>query len=176
MARYREDHGVERPELALKRVVAMAQATIAGCDAAAVTLVRNGRAIPVVSTTDMARELDSVQCRTGEGPSLDAIRQLQVFNVATDADARSWPGFSKEATARGVLSSLSVPLTVGGEAVGALNLYSHSPEAFIGCEAIAVVFGSQAAATVSGALPGIGTAAESRLASEPASEDRTAAV
>lgn len=166
MARYGDDHGVERPEVALKRVVALAQAAIADCDAAAVTLVRNGRAIPVVSTTELGRELDSVQCRAGEGPSLDAIRQLQVFNVATDAEARSWPGFSKEAAARGVLSSLSVPLTVGGEAVGALNLYSRSPDAFTGRESVAVVFGCQAAATVSGALPGI----------QISSEDRTAAV
>lgn len=163
---------MERPELALKRVVALAQATISGCDAAAVTLVRNGRAIPVVSTTDVARELDSVQCRTGEGPSLDAIRQLQVFNVATADDSRSWPGFSKEATARGILSSLSVPLTVGGVAIGALNLYSTSADAFAGCEAVAVVLGCQAAATMSGALPGIRTAP----ARPPAPEDRTAAV
>lgn len=164
MARYGDDHGIERPEVALKRVAALAQASISGCDAAAVTLVRNGRAMPVVSTSDIGRELDSVQCRTGEGPSLDAIRQLQVFNVATAADARSWPGFSKEATARGVLSSLSVPLTVGGEAVGALNLYSKRADAFVGFEAVAVVFGCQAAATVSGALPGIRTSPEDRTA------------
>lgn len=166
MVRYGNDHGVERPEVALRRVVALAQAAIEGCDSAAVTLVRSGRAMPVVSTGEIARELDFVQCRSGEGPSLDAIRQLQVFNVATAADAVSWPGFSKEATARGVFSSLSVPLTVGGEAVGALNLYSKRPDAFVGCEAVAVVFGCQAAATVSGALPGIRTT----------SEDRTAAV
>lgn len=162
---------MERPELALKRVVALAQSTISGCDAAAVTLLRNGRVIPVVSTTDVARELDSVQCRTGEGPSLDAIRQLQVFNVATADDSRSWPEFSKAATARGILSSLSVPLTVGGVAVGALNLYSRRAEAFAGCEAVAVVFGGQAAATLSEALP-VRTAPEL----PPASEDRTAAV
>ncbi|HUR19031.1 MAG TPA: GAF domain-containing protein [Acidimicrobiales bacterium] len=166
MARLSEVHGAERPELSLKRVISMAQATIVGCDGAAVTLVRDGRAMPVVSTTEMARELDSIQCRTGEGPSLDAIRQLQVFNVATGAEARSWPGFSKEATARGVLSTLSVPLTVGGEAIGALNFYSRSADAFVGCEAVAVVFGCEAATTVSGALPGI----------RPAPEDRTAAV
>lgn len=164
MARYGAEHGVERPEVALKRVVAMAQASITGCDAAAVILVRNGRAIPVVSANEIARELDSIQCRTGEGPSLDAIRQLQVFNVATAADARSWPRFSDEATARGIHSSLSVPLTVGGEAVGALNLYSRAVDAFTGCEPVAVAFGCQAAATLSGALPGIRTTTEDRTA------------
>lgn len=163
---------MERPELALKRVLALAHATIPRCDAAAVTLVRNGRAIPVASTSELARELDSIQCRTGDGPSMDAIRQLQVFNVATGDESSSWPGFSKEAMARGVLSSLSVPLTLGGFAIGALNLYSTSAEAFAGCEAAAVVFGCQAAATVPGALPGIRTAPER----PPATEDRTAAV
>jgi transcriptional regulator with GAF, ATPase, and Fis domain len=145
----------ERPEAALKRVVALAQARIAGCDAASVTLMRGGRAMAVVSTADVARELDSAQCRTGEGPCLDAIRQLQVFNVATAADARSWPRFSEEAAARGIFTTLAVPLTVGGEAVGALNLYARRPDAFAGREADAVVFGSQAASTVSGALPGM---------------------
>lgn len=144
-----------RPEVALKRFLALAQTRFAGCDAASVTLVRGGRLMPVASTTDKARELDSVQCRTGEGPCLDAIRQLQVFNVSIAADARSWPRFSQEAAARGILSSLSVPLTIGGEAIGALNLYGCQPETFVGCEAEALLFGAQAAEAVGAALPGI---------------------
>lgn len=160
------EHGLhdvpERPEVALRRVVALAQARFPGCVAASVTLVRSGRAMPVASTAEVARELDSVQCRSGEGPCLDAIRQLQVFNVAVGDHARSWPGFTKEAMARGIHSSLSVPLTVGGEAVGALNMYGAAPEDFAGCEAAAVVYGSRAAATVSGALPGIRTRQEDR--------------
>lgn len=147
----------DRPEVALKRVVALARARFSGCDAASVMLVRRGRAMPVVSTAEVARELDSAQCRNGEGPCLDAIRQLQVFNVSTATDARSWPRFSEEAAARGIVSSLSVPLTVGGEAIGALNLYGRQPDAFAGCEADAVLLGAQAAVTVSAALPGIRT-------------------
>jgi len=147
--------------MTLKRVVGLAQARIGGCAAASVTLVRGGRAMPVVSTAEVARELDAIQCRTGEGPCLDAIRQLQVFNVATPAaSTRLWPRFSEEASARGISSSLSVPLTSGGEAIGALNLYGRSVDAFAGCEADAVVFGARAAAAVSGALPGIRTRRE----------------
>lgn len=157
--------GLERPEAALRRVVTLAQARLAGCVAASVTLVRSGRAIPVVCTAEVARELDAIQCRSGEGPCLDAIRQLQVFNVATAAEARPWPTFSEAAAQRGILSSLSVPLTAGGEAIGALNLYGGTPDAFAGCEAAAVVFGTQAAATVSGALPGIRNRTEDRTPS-----------
>lgn len=147
------DGAVDRPAVALTRVVALARAGLAGCDAASLTLMRNGRAIPVASTSDVARELDSIQCRTGEGPCLDAIRQLQVFKVNTATDARSWPVFSRAARSRGIVSSLSVPLTLGGEAVGALNFYARGLGVFDGCEAGAVVFAAQAAATVSGALP-----------------------
>jgi len=151
--------GADRPEAALKRVVARALAAIGACEAAGVTLVRNGRTMSVVSTADIARELDAAQCRADEGPSLDAIRQLQVFNVGEASHAASWPRFREAAAARGIRSSLSVPLTAGGEAFGALNLYSSIPDAFAGCEADAVVFAAQAAqaaAALSGALPGPG--------------------
>ena len=131
----------------------MAQTSIDGCNSAGVTLLRGGRAIPVVATGDTARELDLVQCRAGHGPCLDAIRQLQVFNVADAALATSWPDFSRAAMAKGVRSSLSVPLTVGGDALGAMNLYGELVDAFTGLEAAAVVFAVEAASTLSGALP-----------------------
>jgi len=142
---------VDRLEAALKRVVVRAQAAISGCEAAGLTLLRNGRTMSVVSTADIARELDVAQCRADEGPSLDAIRQLQVFNVGQAAHAASWPRFRKAAAAGGILSILSVPLTAGGEALGALNLYSSVQDAFAGCEAEAVMFAAEAAATLSGA-------------------------
>lgn len=159
------ERGFERPEVALRRVVTLAQAGLPGCVAASLTLVRGGRAMPVVSTAEVARQLDAIQCRAGEGPCLDAIRQLQVFNVATSAEARSWPAFSEAAAERGIQSSLSVPLTAGGEAIGALNLYGGAADSFAGCEAVAVVFGTEAAATVSGALPGIRNRSEDRSSS-----------
>lgn len=138
-----------RPEAALKRLVARAAAGVGGCDMAAITLVRNGRVIPVVSSADVARELDVVQCRAGEGPSLDAIRQLQVFHVSPANDAPSWPRFSEAAAARGIASSLSVPVTHRGEALGAMNFYARSVDAFAGCEADGLVFAAEAGAVLS---------------------------
>lgn len=156
-----------RPEAALQHVARMARDGIDGCDAASVTLLRNGRAMSVASTAEVARELDAVQWLADEGPSLDAIRQLQVFNVKKPSMERSWPRFGAAAEANGIHASLSVPITVGGDALGALNLYGRRPNALDGCAADALKFATQAADALAGARLGVVDVAESHERPSP---------
>jgi GAF domain-containing protein len=48
---------------------------------------------------------------------------------STDADDR-WPEFLDAARAHGIHSSLSLPLLVAGDGIGALNLYAEPPSRF----------------------------------------------
>jgi GAF domain-containing protein len=135
----------ERTGDELRRCVDAAESTIGGCDAAAVTIVGKRRARVAACTSEVARELEAAQYRAGEGPSVDAVRQLQVFNVDSIAEAHSWPRFRSTAIEKGIRSSLSVPLTVRGEALGVLNLYSRRPDAFRDCEVVAMVLAARTA-------------------------------
>lgn len=135
-------------ETTLGRVAELAEGMVKGCDGASITIRRRGELVTAVSTAERARDIDGAQYEAGNGPCLDASDQLQAFNVASIADEGSWPAFREAAIQRGVRSSLSLPLTFGGQALGALNLYSGEPNAFDHCLEVCLMFVAQAAAAV----------------------------
>jgi transcriptional regulator with GAF, ATPase, and Fis domain len=144
--------GREDVEAGLQAVVDRAAVAVRACEAAGLSILDQGHLTSVVGTGPLARQLDGAQCRAGNGPCLDAIRQLQVFAVRHPAEARSWPVFRRAAVAAGVRSGLFVPLTRRGEALGTLSLYSHRADAFDGCLTVGLRLAAQAA-EVLGAAP-----------------------
>ena len=114
----------------LESVVAIAKRTIPGCDAAGVILLIDGVPTSTAVTDRLAVEIDLVQYQTGEGPCLAAIAESQVIRIdVIERDSR-FARFAPGALDHEINSILSMPLEVGGTAVGALNLYSHEANAF----------------------------------------------
>lgn len=118
----------------LLRVVALDVRTFGCCDAASVTLLGILDLDGEVCTSAVAYRLDQAQ-RGGGGPCIDAVRFLQIFNVGCISTAPAWHDYRAAAAADGIRSSLSVPMTRGGAAIGRLNLYSENLDGFDGCEA-----------------------------------------
>lgn len=147
-----EAEGTEEEAL---RLVAERACSSAGCVAAGITVVRGGVGL-VVGTSLLGRRLEQDQWDAGQGPGLDAMRQLQVFNVACLVTATSWPEFVPLARSRGVRSSLAMPITLRGQALGALDLYSLDPEWFNGAEQLGLHYAGEAARVLSvhGPQPG----------------------
>lgn len=114
----------------LERVTHLAQQAVPGADMAGITMLVEGRTTTAVFTDDEAPEIDSAQYETGIGPCLDAFRHREVFRIDETTKDDCWPSFSEAAAAYGVHSVLSLPLVAKHEGVGALNLYSRSPNAF----------------------------------------------
>jgi GAF domain-containing protein len=116
-------------EATLTRMCLLARGHIEGCASATVTLVEGRRQIHTHGATDvMALAFDDVQYETGEGPGLDAIRSGPLVEVSDLAADGRWPRFAPLAIERtGVRSVLSIQLSAGGDALGALNLYSPDP-------------------------------------------------
>ena len=137
-------------EQALRQVAAGALRLVAGCTTAAVAFVPNERPTLVVGSSSLGRELEELQWGLGQGPSVDAVGQLQVFNVTSVASARSWPAFTAAAAARGVASMLAVPVIARSRAIGALGLYSPHADAFSGHEPSALQYAAWASLALSG--------------------------
>jgi GAF domain-containing protein len=135
----------------LSSVTRLAAGAVGGCDAASISLMRNGRPTTPVSSADLATEVDRSQYLNGEGPCLCAIESGGVVRVDSFTDDARWPGFAKDALAQGVRSSLSFPLRVGADVIGALNLYSTEASGFVGSENEGAVFARQAAVTLTNA-------------------------
>ncbi|CAN5603184.1 GAF and ANTAR domain-containing protein [soil metagenome] len=112
--------------------------------------VRSPRGPYTVSSSDpLSAELDEDQYGNGDGPCIQALREGVEIYVADFNDERRWGQYPVRATALGVHGSLSLPLMVGGESLGAVNFYSLLARPYDeACRAELRVF----AGTVSGAL------------------------
>ncbi|HWL34949.1 MAG TPA: GAF and ANTAR domain-containing protein [Frankiaceae bacterium] len=141
----------ESYEETLQRLADLACATIPRCSAGSVTLWAEGQPYTVVSTDDLAQQLDNAQYETLEGPCLDASRYGEVYVIPEmSADAR-WPVFADAATRQGIRSSLSLPLSVSGRSIGALNLYSTDHDGFDGATDVGRLFAGQASVAITNA-------------------------
>ena len=136
----------------LDHVAALACEAVPGASVAGLTLLKHGRPTTSVFTDRTSPEIDQVQYDADAGPCLDALKLGEVLRVdSTEGDDR-WPDFNKAARERGIMSTLSMPLLVAGEAVGALNLYATEEAAFDqGQEGIAAAFATQASVAVANA-------------------------
>jgi GAF domain-containing protein len=141
----------ESAEQTLERLAALACATIPRCRAASLTQWRDGKPYTVVSSDPLAQEIDNHQYELLEGPCLDASRYGEAYRVDDMAEEGRWPVFTDVARSRGVVSSLSQPLVVRGEVIGALNLYATQPRAFAEVGQIVEGFAAQAGTTIANA-------------------------
>ncbi|HVM27401.1 MAG TPA: GAF and ANTAR domain-containing protein [Mycobacteriales bacterium] len=114
----------------LSRVCALAVAVIPGCTGAGVTLMDGDRPSTAAHSDDLVLAVDRQQYEAGDGPCLDAIRRRVVHRVDLDAAEQRWPDFAERARELGIRSFLAGPLLAGDRAVGSLNLYGASPQAF----------------------------------------------
>jgi len=114
----------------LDDVVALALQRVPRADDVSVTLVRNEVASTVAATGPLAVDLDEIQYEQGYGPCLDAGRNDDLQHIRDVATEKRWTKYVMKAQELGLGSSVSSPLPVENYLVGALNVYSRTPNAF----------------------------------------------
>jgi GAF domain-containing protein len=117
------------------------------------SVVEDGVTLTLVSSTELLAGLDSVQYLDG-GPCVRGVEEAETLdvNVADVLDEDRWRLYARASAAIGVASSLSIPLMEGDQAIGGVNLYASSREAFSGRhEQVAQALGSDAALAVADA-------------------------
>lgn len=141
-------------EATLDRVLRLATSNIDGVDHGGVSLIREDDKVEAtVCRDEQATEIDFVQYTTGIGPCLDAFRNRDVNRIDSTADEQRWRPFSYAAAECGVRSTLSLPLQVRGQAIGALNLYSETEANFDeDHERLGSTFAKQASVALQNAL------------------------
>jgi GAF domain-containing protein len=136
----------------LTRVARLAASTLPTCDLADVTLIRNGQPLTKGATDPVAECLDAVQYTTGQGPCIDAWQHVRVNHVESTRTDPRWPEYGRAAVELGILSTLAIPLTVDGTAIGALNLYARREQVFSDSDdKIGQLFAEQAAVALTNA-------------------------
>src|SRR5687767_11829703 len=139
-------------------------------------LLRDGLTFTLAATLEHLALLDAIQYALG-GPCVDAAVQDQTVlsgdNEAGLLDEQRWVEFARAGAARGVLSTLSMPIHVDGRVVGGVNLYAATPRAFEGREErLATLLGAWAPGAVHNADLSFSTREAARRAPQ-ALEDLT---
>jgi GAF domain-containing protein len=137
----------------LDRAAQLAAQVVTPTASCGITLRRDGQPFTVATSDTLAAQVDEVQYGRDQGPCLDSLRQGIVVQVDDLTHEDRWDGYPVHALAHGVISSLSMPLQVGGHTVAALNLYSQQPAMFDGpARRHAEAFADQCAAALTLAL------------------------
>jgi GAF domain-containing protein len=125
---------VQGPDLDsfLDEMVNLSTEVITPVAACGITVRRDGRPYSAATSNNLAAQIDELQYSVDQGPCLDAMRSGTVIQVDDLSRDNRWDHYRPHALAHGVLSSLSLPLIVDGESLGALNLYSSTPAALAG--------------------------------------------
>ncbi|WP_116946764.1 GAF and ANTAR domain-containing protein [Jiangella endophytica] len=96
-----------------------------------ITTTYDGRPRTVVSSDPRAAQVDEGQYTGGWGPCVHTLVSGDVVEIADQRSDPRWPEYRVHAVTLGVRSSLSLPLVVNGDVIGAMNLYDFDqPEAF----------------------------------------------
>jgi GAF domain-containing protein len=96
-------------------------------------------------------EVIGLQNRVGEGPCLDAVRQLEPVWATDLASESRWPLFTPEANRLGVGSMYCTPLAAGDRIYGSLSLAAGRPNAFDEeSRVLAAVFAANATLALAG--------------------------
>jgi GAF domain-containing protein len=129
-------------------VADLACGSIGRADMAGVTMPAARKQRTAVFTDPIVAAVDSAEYGTDGGPCLDAFRNQHVCRIVSTAEDTAWPEFSGRAVEYGIVSTLSLPLLIHHESVGALNLYSATGSFCDDDETAAVIFATQAAITL----------------------------
>jgi GAF domain-containing protein len=136
----------------LERMAALVVPLLPTCIGLSMTVIVDAEPYTITATAAELRELDLVQY-VADGPCVEASRSGEEVPVRDALDETRWQEFAQAAAARGVRSSLSIPLLgPDGRPWGAVNLYASEPDAFQGSDVlIARLLGSRVEGAVANA-------------------------
>jgi GAF domain-containing protein len=126
----------------LEAVAALAVTLVPSCVGVSITVLVDDDPFTVTATSADIASLDAIQYLDG-GPCLHAATTDAPVILDDVLDEPRWQLYSQAAAAKGVRSSMSLPIRGAGRApAGALNLYASDPHAFHGVQSqLAALFG-----------------------------------
>ncbi len=137
----------------LAEVVRAAVELIPGCDESSISLIVGRRKVSSdTASSELAREVDRLQEKFGQGPCLNAAYEHETVRVPDMATETRWPRFTAAALEAGAAGMLCFQLYVDGDDLGSLNLFARTPWAFNDeSEHVGLMFAAHAAVAYAGA-------------------------
>lgn len=162
----------------LLRRAEQVQAIVPDCIGISVASVQHDVTFTVVASTEEIALMDGLQYLAG-GPCVDAVSAERVLELDQETlmSEDEWRLFARSCAARGVASTLSLPILVDGAVAGSVNLYGGSGRAFTGHhEAIARIFDAWAPGAVTNADLEFSTRQEAKQAPQRIRDEHVVAL
>jgi hypothetical protein len=104
---------------------------VPGCDHASLMISRDGACSTAAVSDPVAQQIDKLELALGSGPCLDAFDERSAQLASDLTTGGRWPVFAARVVAETqVRAAMSVRMPVDRAKVGALNLFSDTPNAF----------------------------------------------
>jgi len=133
-------------ETLLVRVGELAAKDLPWVQSCGITSTVDGRSTTMVATDELASAIDQLQYDAQDGPCLDALSQGIVVTIRDCRTEARYTAFSQRAADAGIRCVLALPLKVGENTIGVLNLYGHVEHEFNPSEVqVGQLFAAQAA-------------------------------
>lgn len=137
-------------EESVRRMSRRAQEIVPELTAMSLSIMADDLTFTLVADDGEAGILDAIQY-LDNGPCVAAAAQGRTWQAAP-TDEREWHLFARAQAARGVATTLSLPVLKGGKVLGSVNLYASTSEAFDGHhDELAAACGAEARAAVTNA-------------------------
>ena len=152
----------------LQRMAARAQHIVPELVGLSFGVLDDGLTFTLEASDADAAEIDTVQYLDG-GPCLAGAHDGEVLEVAVGdiTDEHAWHMFARITAAKGIGSSLTLPVEIHGDTLGSINLYASTSDAFTGRhEALAGALGASALDAIANADLTFSTRLEAQLAPE----------
>ncbi|MFP3714776.1 GAF and ANTAR domain-containing protein [Puerhibacterium sp. TATVAM-FAB25] len=135
----------------LELLTSTAAQAVPSASGAAVSLSQEGWRT-ATATGPLVRRVDTLQATLGEGPCHTAAAERRVVVAPDLHDEARWPHWAGAACRLGLTSTMSAPLVVGDDVVGALTLYARHPGALTDAASVVLsLFAAQAGVLVASA-------------------------
>lgn len=121
----------ETLQSALDLTVTLAHEVLPGTAGAGVTLIKEARRLTAAYSDEVTKVADMLQYDLDEGPCLSAWREGRPVRIDYMPEEQRWPRWAPAASALGMRSSISVPITVRDNVpMGAIKAYSRYRSAY----------------------------------------------
>lgn len=97
-----------------------------------ISLRYDGNLLTFGASDARTETLDETQYRLGAGPCLQSLANGQVEQIVDTLLEERWPAYVEQAVGLGLRCSVSLPLTIGHETFGALNVYGFDQPGLFG--------------------------------------------
>ncbi len=120
----------ETLETTLQRIVDVATRALPGVIGVSITLRKGRHPYTAVASSAPVQAIDEREYTNDEGPCISAMETGEVQVLDDGTTETRWPRFAQICREEGLGSCLGVPLCVGEEVYGAMNVYAAIAHAF----------------------------------------------